>query len=56
MSGEAMMRSVHEWNARQSLVGVTAALLVAAWWVRRRRAGARIAAAEARLEPRPVVY
>jgi hypothetical protein len=45
-------------NARHGLVGVAAALAVAAaaWWVRRRRAGHRIAAAEARMEPRPVVY
>jgi hypothetical protein len=40
------------------LIGVSIAILVAAvaWWVRRHRAGERIAAAEARMEPRPVVY
>ena len=45
-------------SARPGLVGLMAALAVAVatWWVRRRRAGSRIAAAEARMEPRPVVY
>ena len=40
------------------LISVSIAILVAAvaWWVRRRRAGERIAAAEAQMEPRPVVY
>jgi hypothetical protein len=40
------------------LISVSIAILVAtaAWWVRRRRAVGRIAAAEARMEPRPVVY
>lgn len=40
------------------LISVSIAILVAAvaWWVRRRRAGERIAAAEVRMEPRPVVY
>jgi hypothetical protein len=39
------------------LVGLAALLaLAAAWRARFRRRGARIAAAEARMEPKPVVY
>jgi hypothetical protein len=46
------------WGAQRGLIGLSATLLVAwaAWRFKRRSAGARLAAAEARMEPRPVVY
>jgi MYXO-CTERM domain-containing protein len=50
-------RCAHTSPGRYGLIGLLAAVaLVAAWRTRRRRRGRRIAAAEARLEPTPVVY
>jgi hypothetical protein len=57
-SEDATMFRRYGWDARHGLIGLAATVLVA--WVAslawRRRAGARLAAAEARMEPRPVVY
>jgi hypothetical protein len=53
-----MTSGVHKLAQGRGLIGIYIALLIAAvaWWVRRRRVGERIAAAEARMEPVPVVY
>lgn len=52
----ADLRAARLWYGVIGLVVVVAAAVTTAWQIGLRRRGARIAAAEARMEPTPVVY